>query len=96
MDNDKFKSIVKQEVKNVIREISTTANVAGYLTPFAFSGKSKEDEEKRKKRLKKMNKQYGYTLVNDVMTPEAMQDFYAYFSDFHDGTKRLNSKNREE
>ena len=41
-----------------LEEITTTGNVAGYSTPFAFS--SKEDEEKKKKRLKKST---GYSFV---------------------------------
>lgn len=79
MNKDKFREILKQEIRSVMNEISQTGDVAGYQTPFAFSGDSDEAKERRKKRLKKMNKQYGYTLVNDVMTPEALQDFYAYF-----------------
>lgn len=84
MKYKKFKEVVKQEIKellyNELNEISQTGNIAGYQTPFAFSGDSDDAREKRKKRLKQMNKQYGYTLVNDVATPEAMQDFYSFFS----------------
>lgn len=80
--NDKLKELIKKEVKSVVNEISQTGNIAGYQTPYAFSDKGDdESKKKRKKRLKKMNDTIGYTLVNDVATPEAMQDFYAYFHD---------------
>ena len=45
-----------------LEEITTTGNVAGYSTPFAFS--SKEDEEKKKKRLKKST---GYSFVSEAL-----------------------------
>lgn len=87
--DDKIKELIKKEVKSVVNEISQTGNIAGYQTPFAFSNTDDEDaKKKRKKRLKKMNDTIGYTLVNDVATPEAMQDFYAYFHDID--TEELN------
>ena len=51
-----FKELVKKLTLELLdeeslEEISTTAGVDGYSTPFAFS--SKEDEKKKKKRLKK-------------------------------------------
>ena len=45
-----------------LEEISTTAGVDGYSTPFAFS--SKEDEKKKKKRLKKST---GYSFVSEAL-----------------------------
>ena len=45
-----------------IEEITTTGDVAGYSTPFAFS--SKEDEKKKKKRLKKST---GYKFVTEAL-----------------------------
>jgi len=47
-----------------LEEISTTGDVAGYLTPFAFSDNS--DEEK-KKRLKRIKKSTGYTAVTEAL-----------------------------
>ena len=43
-----------------LEEITTTGDVAGYSTPFAFS--SKEDEKKKKKRLTKST---GYSVVSE-------------------------------
>ncbi len=46
-----------------LEEITTTAAVPGYMTPFAFS-KSKKD---KKKRLKKIKKSTGYEPVNEAL-----------------------------
>ena len=45
-----------------LEEITTTAAVPGYQTPFAFSSKS--DEKKKKKRLKKST---GYKFVTEAL-----------------------------
>ena len=62
-----FKELVKKLTMELLdeeslEEITTTGNVAGYSTPFAFS--SKEDEEKKKKRLKKST---GYSFVSEAL-----------------------------
>ena len=62
-----FKELVKKLTMELLdeeslEEISTTAGVDGYSTPFAFS--SKEDEKKKKKRLKKST---GYTFVSEAL-----------------------------
>ena len=62
-----FKELVKKLTMELLdeeslEEITTTGNVAGYSTPFAFS--SKEDEEKKKKRLKKST---GYKFVTEAL-----------------------------
>ena len=60
-----FKELVKKLTMELLdeeslEEITTTGDVAGYSTPFAFSTKS--DEKKKKKRLKKST---GYTFVSE-------------------------------
>ena len=60
-----FKELVKKLTMELLdeeslEEITTTGDVAGYSTPFAFSTKS--DEKKKKKRLKKSK---GYTFVSE-------------------------------
>ena len=62
-----FKELVKKLTMELLdeeslEEITTTAAVPGYQTPFAFS--SKEDEKKKKKRLKKST---GFIPVNEVL-----------------------------
>ena len=37
------RSAIRKAVKEVIEELSTTAGVAGYMTPFAFSKGSKKN-----------------------------------------------------
>ena len=62
-----FKELVKKLTMELLdeeslEEITTTGDVAGYSTPFAFS--SKEDEKKKKKRLKKST---GYSFVSEAL-----------------------------
>ena len=62
-----FKELVKKLTMELLdeeslEEITTTAAVPGYQTPFAFS--SKEDEKKKKKRLKKST---GYSFVSEAL-----------------------------
>ena len=62
-----FKELVKKLTLELLdeeslEEISTTAGVDGYSTPFAFS--SKEDEKKKKKRLTKST---GYSVVKEAL-----------------------------
>ena len=63
-----FKELVKKLTMELLdeeslEEITTTGDVAGYLTPFAFS-KSKKDKKKRLKRIKKST---GYTTVTEAL-----------------------------
>ena len=62
-----FKELVKKLTMELldeesIEEITTTGDVAGYLTPFAFS--SKEDKKKKKKRLTRST---GYSVVSEAL-----------------------------
>ena len=62
-----FKELVKKLTMELLdeeglEEITTTAAVPGYQTPFAFSSKS--DEKKKKKRLKKST---GYKFVTEAL-----------------------------
>lgn len=59
--NPKHKKIydfIEKLVKEILQELSTTGNVAGYSTPFAFTGK---DNKTKKKRLKQIKKDWKYT-----------------------------------
>jgi hypothetical protein len=46
-----------------LEEITTTGNIAGYSTPFAFTGKSKKNKKKKKK---VSTNSTGYDLVESV------------------------------
>ena len=56
-----------QEMDEELDEITTTANIDGFLTPYAFlNKKSKKDKEKRKKTATMM----GYTIVGEGRRPK--------------------------
>ena len=68
-----FKELVKKLTMELLdeeglEEITTTAAVPGYQTPFAFS--SKEDEKKKKKRLKKST---GYKFVTEALDKKDLE-----------------------
>ena len=53
-----------------LEEISTTANVDGYSTPFAFSDKSEKDKKRRLKRIKKGT---GQTAVTEALNEKDLK-----------------------
>ena len=62
MLESKYKKFIDELIKEVEEELeeqTTTANVDGYRTPFAFSGKGKKD------RRKKIATQLGYSVVGE-------------------------------
>ena len=68
-----FKELVRKLTMELldeesIEEITTTGDVAGYSTPFAFS--SKEDEKKKKKRLTRST---GYSVVKEALNNEDLK-----------------------
>ena len=68
-----FKELVKKLTMELLdeeslEEITTTAAVPGYQTPFAFS--SKEDEKKKKKRLTRST---GYSVVKEALNDKDLK-----------------------
>lgn len=47
MQTDKLKEIIRELVRREMNEATTSANVDGYQTPFAFSGGRKKDKQKK-------------------------------------------------
>jgi hypothetical protein len=56
---ERLRQKIKEHINFALNEISTTGDVAGYLTPYAFAG----DGGSNAKRAKKMAKMIGYTLT---------------------------------
>lgn len=54
----KLRETIRKLVREMLSEISTTGNVAGYLTPNAFSG-----QKDRTAHVEKMAKSIGYSLT---------------------------------
>ena len=46
-----------------IEEITTTGDVDGYSTPYAFS----DDDRKKKRKMKRANDAVGYKFVNEAL-----------------------------
>ena len=64
-----FNEIIKSLTEKILDEeeldeITTTASVDGYSTPFAFSDDS---EKEKKKKLKRLKKSTGYEPVNEAL-----------------------------
>jgi hypothetical protein len=64
-----FKELVKKLTMELLdeeslEEITTTAAVPGYMTPFAFSDGSKKDKKKKLKRLKKST---GFIPIDEAL-----------------------------
>ena len=50
-----------QEMEEELEEVNTTANIDGFDTPYAFTGKKKKNKEKRKR----IAQQMGYRIVGE-------------------------------
>lgn len=65
-----------------LSEMTTTLNVPGYDTPFAFAPADDEEEEELEERLAALNREVGYTELDELTSPEALQDFINYFGPY--------------
>lgn len=79
---EKLREIIRELIERELNEISTTAGVAGYLTPKAFVG----DKKSNATHIKQMAKRIGYTLTKRGMEATAKGDtlsenYYAYRND---------------
>jgi len=55
--------MVRELSEEDLAEITATGDIAGYNTPFAFS----KNDKKRKKKVKKGLKSYGYSMVKEEL-----------------------------
>ena len=64
-----FKELISKLTNEVLDEITTTANVDTYLTPYAFTGK------KSKKRKKKISTgSTGYNMVKEELNDKDLKN----------------------
>jgi len=61
--SSKLKEIIDEIVHEELEEASTTGNVPGYQTPYAFTG---NDKESKKKKEKQATNSTGYTVVKEM------------------------------
>ena len=67
--NNLIKSLTKEIVdEEDLEEITTTGDVAGYSTPFAFTGK-----KGKKKKKKVATNSTGYKSVNEVLDKKDLE-----------------------
>ena len=71
-NSTKFNSLVKELAsglfKKKLKEITTTASIDAYQTPYAFSKKGM-----KKKRKKNIEKQTGYKFVDEAISSSDME-----------------------
>ena len=78
-----FKELVKKLTMELLdeeslEEITTTAAVPGYLTPFAFSDGSKKNKKKKLKRIKKST---GYIAVTEALDDKDLKQIQKLIRD---------------
>jgi len=59
-EEERLRKIVRHFVKSELDEITTTGNVPGYQTPFAFGD---TDDDKRRDDIEDFLDTYGYELA---------------------------------
>ena len=59
---DKLKEIIRELIRKELSEASVTGDIAGYQTPYAFTGKSAKGKKKKKKILTNST---GYNVVKE-------------------------------
>tara|TARA_A100001515_G_scaffold95070_1_gene76179 strand:+ start:1933 stop:2550 length:618 start_codon:yes stop_codon:yes gene_type:complete len=64
MSLSKLKEYIREIIKDELEEASTSANVPGYQTPFAFSDPKKDKKKKKKRDLGST----GYNYVSEEIT----------------------------
>lgn len=79
---EKLREMIRELIEQELNEISTTAGVAGYLTPKAFVG----DKRTNADHIKQMAKRIGYTLTKRGAEATGKGDklnenYYAYRND---------------
>jgi hypothetical protein len=70
---------LRKFIRRTIKEITTTGDVAGYATPYAFTG----DKRSNKPRIEKLIKSTGYSLTprgkEDVRLGDTLDENYRQY-----------------
>lgn len=79
---EKLREMIRELIEQELNEISTTAGVAGYLTPKAFVGDTRDNTS----HIKQMAKRIGYTLTKRGAEAtkhgdKLNENYYAYRND---------------
>lgn len=89
MDESKLRLAIAKAMKEIIendpdiqREISTTGNVAGFESPYAFRDTGGDDDEDDD--VEDFNNTYGYTTVDDLMDSITLEDVKKIIASFKD------------
>jgi hypothetical protein len=83
MNESRLREIIRSKIHEALNEMTTTGNVAGYLTPKAFTG----DTHDGRKRIEKMAKSIGYSITNrgkkDIRPGDTLTEnkYYEYKND---------------
>ena len=87
MNEEYLRKIIREVVRNELDEISTTANVGGYLTPHAFAGKSLIN----RKKIRAVAEKLGWKLTKrgqealdrkvDELVSEGTSKYYLFRND---------------
>ena len=84
---DKLRELIRRRMDEMLDEISTTANVAGYLTPYAFRGDKKDSTS----HVRSLAKRIGYTLTKrgeeDTKKGDTLKENYYY--EYRNDTSKL-------
>ena len=66
---DKLKEFIRELIRKELSEASVTGDIAGYQTPYAFTGKSAKGKKKKKKISTNST---GYDVVKEALneTPQ--------------------------
>ena len=68
---DKLKEIIRELIRKELSEASVTGDIAGYQTPYAFTGKSAKGKKKKKKISTNST---GYNVVKEGMYHDYRND----------------------
>ena len=70
MRHSELQEIIRELIQQELDETSFTGDVAGYNTPYAFTGGKKKNKKKKKKTATNST---GYEIVNEEITDKDLR-----------------------